>query len=126
MAKTRAIWRLTIEQAFQNGTIVLAPSGRLGHVAAGDLQRAIDSAVAAGVRYIVVDLTEVDYVSSRALLIADAAADRLRAQNGKLVLCGLSDPVCVTLEVAGWIDRFLVEATREHALAVIAVDVLAT
>jgi hypothetical protein len=34
--------------------------------------------------------------------------------------------VCVTLEVAGWIDRFLVEATREHALAVIAVDVLAT
>lgn len=126
MAKTRAIWRLTIEQAFQNGTIVLAPSGRLGHVAAGDLQRAIDSAVAAGVRYIVVDLTEVDYVSSRALMIADAAADRLRGQNGKLVMCGLSEPVCVTLEVAGWIDRFPVEATREHALARIAVDILAT
>ena len=116
MSNGRALWRVTIARDFQNGTVVLSPTGRLGHAAALDLHRAIEAGLEAGARHVVIDLTQVDYVSSRALLTADAVADRLRATNGLLILCGLNETVQVTLEVAGWIDRFAIEATRERAL----------
>ena len=116
MPNGHAIWRFTITQELRDGTVVLSPAGRLGHAAAADLHRAIEAGLEAGARHVVIDLTQVDYVSSGALLTADAAADRLRAGDGLLILCGLNETVQVTLEVAGWIDRFAIEATREQAL----------
>jgi len=111
------VWRLTIDQQLQERTLVLLLEGRLGHVAGSELTRTLAAAIDAGTKNIVVDLTKIDYVSGRALSTVGAAADRLRAGGGQLVLCGVTEAVRVTLLVAGWLDRFPVETTRERAIA---------
>ncbi len=113
----RTVWELSIRQDDLDGTLVLTVTGRLGHSAAGELQRMLAAALDAGCRHVIVDLTAVDYLSGRALLTLDSTADRLRKGDGELVLCGLTHSVRSTLQIAGWLERFHIEPTRERAIA---------
>jgi anti-anti-sigma factor len=113
----RALWDLTIGRQDLDGTVVLTVSGRLGHSAAGELHRVLGAALDAGCRHVIVDLAGVDYLSGRALLTVAAAAERLRDSDGGLVLCALTHPVRSTLRIAGWLERFPVEPTRDRAIA---------
>jgi anti-anti-sigma factor len=57
----------------------------------------------------------VDYVSSSGLQVLGAAASSLSPGQNALVLCCLSEPVRVALELAGMLDALAIEPTREEA-----------
>jgi anti-anti-sigma factor len=116
-SQPRALWWLSIGQDDVDGALVLTVAGRIGHSAAGELRRVLAAVLDSGCRHVIVDLTDVDYVSGAALLAVDSTAGRLRATGGELVLCGLTHPVRSTLQIAGWLDRFPIEPTREGAIA---------
>ena len=79
----------------------IALTGRVSHANAPNLAAALDAAVSAGHREIVVDLGETDYVSSAGLEVLARASERLAALGGRLVLAAARPPVRIALELAG-------------------------
>lgn len=62
----------------------------------------------------VIDLTGVDYISGPGLAALQAAAD---GRNGTFVLCGVTQPVQIALELAGMFSDMAVEPSRSAAVA---------
>ena len=110
-------WKLTIGRESTGDIAVLRVEGRLGTASSGDLIGAVVGAIESGDRRLLIDLTGVDYVSSAGLLALDAASGRMHVAGGALVLCGLSEPVRLALELSGLLPHFVVDASREEGLA---------
>jgi len=101
----------------RDGVLVLAASGRIGHASAAALRAALDSAIDGEPAGLVLDCRRVDYVSSAGLTAIDAASARLVDHGATLVLCGLSSPVRIALDLAGLLPRIPIEPTRDLAVA---------
>ena len=112
------VWRLRIEHTRQDGVSVLVLSGRLGGASSADLQKELDRIMEQGETRLVVDLENVDYISSSGLLAFDAISRRLTASHGCLVLCGTNDSVRIALALADLASPFLIEPDRQGAVRV--------
>jgi anti-anti-sigma factor len=110
-------WTLTITREIRDDVAIFRLDGRLGTASSGELIEAIVRAIRAGDRRILLDLGGVDYASSAGLLALDAAAGRMHEVGGELVLCALSGPVRLVLDLAGLLPHFTVEPSLETALA---------
>jgi anti-anti-sigma regulatory factor len=66
----------------------LGVRGTLDATTMGELTRRIDAALAAGVRWLIVDIAETTTVADAALDALIAAARELRARKGELILAG--------------------------------------
>jgi anti-anti-sigma factor len=105
-------WGLEISIEPVAGGIVLAPKGRIGSVTAPAFADALNAALAGSGR-VIIDLTDVDYVSGPAVrtLQQSAATDR-----GRTIVCGLQEAVGITLELGDALDGVLVMKDRAAAL----------
>jgi len=110
-------WPLRISQEQRDGVLVVTLAGRVGCVAAERLRQALNEAIVQGDRRLVVDFSLVDYVSSAGLEALEEAATLCADSHGTLVLCGVSAPVRLVLDVAGALSRFPIEPSRDHAVA---------
>ena len=89
----------------ENSTVAVV-SGRVDSMSAPDFQNALGAAVDAGGSRLILDCTELSYISSaglRALLITVKKVDAL---GGGVCMCTLSGPIREVLEVSGFV-RFL-------------------
>jgi anti-anti-sigma factor len=68
---------------------------------------------------LVLDLTEVEYLSSAGLRVILSLGKHAQAAGGKLVLCGVKGPVREIFSIAGFLSLFPVTDTLVHALALI-------
>jgi anti-anti-sigma regulatory factor len=68
----------------------LGVRGTLDAATMGELTRRIDAALAAGVRWLIVDIAEATTVADPALDALVTAARELRARKGELILAGAS------------------------------------
>ena len=109
-------WPLRINEERQEGALVLALAGRLGATSAVYLDRAVSAAVGRGDTRLVIDLGEVDYVSSAGLRALAAAARKCAQARGALALCGLGEPVRIALDLGGMLADFPVESSRDRAV----------
>jgi anti-anti-sigma factor len=116
LGSTRLKWPLFITPSRSDGVLVLTISGRIGGISAGDFTTALADAIAQGDVRMVLDLTEMDYVSSAGLQSIGSAAERCAALNGGLALCGVAAPVRIALELAGLLDLLAVDPSREAAV----------
>lgn len=110
-------WPLRITQDRRDGVLVLALAGRVGFASADTLAATVADAMAKGERSLVIDLASVDYVSSAGLNALEAAATACAALGGTLVLCAVTEPVRVALDLAGLLSQFPIERTRDRAVA---------
>jgi anti-anti-sigma regulatory factor len=81
----------------------LGVRGTLDATTMGELTRRIDAALAAGVRWLIVDIAEAIKVADAALDALVAAAQELRTRKGELILAGAQEDVAdrlAALEVA--------------------------
>ena len=115
----RLLWSLRITEERCDGVLVLSPAGRLSHSSAGALDAALTAAIEREKGGLVIDLGKVDYASSAGLLMIAAAA-RLAHARGVLVLCALTEPVRIALDLAGLLPHVAIEPSRERAIARIA------
>ncbi|WP_410963986.1 STAS domain-containing protein, partial [Salmonella sp. SAL4448] len=81
------------------------------------LIEALVGAIDEGHRRVVVDLQEVDYISSAGLLALDAVSGRMHHAGGQLALCELSEPVTLAFQLSGLLEHFAIEPTRRDAVA---------
>ena len=93
------------------GGAVLTAKGRIGRVTAGKFTDALAAARRQAAR-IVVDLEGVDYVSGPGL----AALHEAVSGADVVILCGVSEAVRNTLELAGLTASVQVEGSRQAAI----------
>jgi len=99
--KPRLRWSLQIATSERSGVHLLVLTGRLGSTTAESLREALDRPGFGANSRVLVDLSGVDYVSSAGLQVLERAAERARATGGRVVVCGLQEPVRVSFEVSG-------------------------
>jgi anti-sigma B factor antagonist len=95
---------------------LLEVSGRVDSVSADDLKAALEAALRAGYNQVVVDLHDVEYMSSAGLRELVSALKQANRQDGDLRLANPSDRVMEVLELAGLNTIFQVFPTRADAI----------
>jgi stage II sporulation protein AA (anti-sigma F factor antagonist) len=84
-----------------NDVVILTPTGRVDASNAISLEEHVVALIDAGERRLVLELKDLDYVSSAGLRVMLVAAKRLGAAGGKLALAAPQPIVREILDIAG-------------------------
>lgn len=106
---------MDITEDRRGDTVVLALSGRLDATTAKTFEDKVGSAIESGAQ-LVVDLAQVDYVSSSGLRVFLLAAKRLETSRRKIVLCMLKEHVRQVFDLAGFSSILSIYNSRDEAL----------
>ncbi len=93
----------------------LTPEGRLDETQADLLASALGGQLAAGHRWLVINMAEVDFISSAGLKVLVSAWQRVRDHKGELVLAEVKPRVGEVLEMIGLDLVFTIIPTAEQA-----------
>ncbi len=101
-----------------NQTAILRPSGQVDADSAPDLKALLKQLVEQGVRLLVVDLDQVDFIDSSGLSALVSGLKAVRQHNGTLNLCRAHTQALTSLRLT-MLDRvFSIYPTVEEALEV--------
>ena len=81
---------------------IIAFAGRLDTHSSPQAQAQISQLIEDGGRKIVVNLVNLDYISSAGLRVCLATAKQLKAVDGQLRICGLNEVVGEVFDVSGF------------------------
>jgi anti-anti-sigma factor len=101
-------------------TTVVAPQGRIDHGSAADLEAALLPLAAEACERrcaLVLDFSDVDYISSVGLRVLMIAARQMRAGNARLSVAALQSVVAEIFTISRFDKVLTVNATLEDALA---------
>lgn len=107
---------MTIIQREKDGIMELTISGRLDAVSAVEADKDFNSIIDDGHTNLLVNLNSLDYISSAGLRVLLVVAKRIQQNNGKVVLCALSDNVMEVFEISGFASIFDIFTTYNEAL----------
>ena len=96
--------------------VVLALSGKLDATTAKTFEDRILGVFNSGAQRLVVDLSQLEYVSSSGLRVFLLAAKRLQATEGKIVFCGLQDQIRQVFDLAGFSSILSIYGSRDEAI----------
>ena len=96
--------------------VTLSLSGRLDTTTAKAFEAKILAQIEAGDRRFIIDLAQLDYISSAGLRVLVLAGKRLDSGKGKIVLCSLKNPVREVFDIVGFSSTFPVYASHDDAL----------
>lgn len=106
-----------IEATQLEKAVVLKVSGRLDAENAYEFDKACDVWISQGVKHLIADLADLQYVSSMGLRSFLAAAQKLKSISGSLILCGLKGLPRQVFEMTRLDSLFPIYETAEQALA---------
>ena len=115
-SETDIVWRLRVEEQDTEGVAVIACTGRVSKRTSPLLEQALGAAIASPARGLVLDLSNVDYISSPGLRAVETASVRLDGEGRAFVVCGLKDAVDVAFALAGLGASLAIEPSRELAV----------
>ncbi len=96
---------------------ILRPSGRIDSTTSGAFDLALAEAFDRGCQRLVLDFSQIEYVSSAGLRSTLIAGKRMRAvPGGKLALCSLAPPVREIFEISGFLAIFTICDSLDAAL----------
>jgi anti-sigma B factor antagonist len=96
--------------------VILALSGKLDATTAKTFEDRILGVINSGTQRLVVDLSQLDYVSSSGLRVFIIAAKRLQTVDGKIVLCSMKDHVRQVFDLAGFSSMLSIYGSRDEAI----------
>lgn len=91
----------------RDGIAVISPRGRLNMTTAIDLRDAVNTLIAAGELFVVVDLSEVDFIDSSGLGGLVSGLKRAREAGGDLRIVGPNDQARLVLQLTN-LDKVLI------------------
>jgi len=101
--------------ALQNGVFALRVAGRLDSVTSPELESACDHWTLSGVRKLVLDFSELEYISSAGLRAVLLAAKNMRLKGGEVALCGAAGVVRQVMDMSGFSATFTIYESVEVA-----------
>jgi anti-sigma B factor antagonist len=96
--------------------VTLSLSGKLDTTSAKAFEQKILAHIESGDRRFIIDLAQLDYISSSGLRVLVAAAKRLANDNGKIVLCSLKDSVREVFNIVGFLSVFPAYGSYDEAV----------
>jgi anti-anti-sigma factor len=81
---------------------IIAVSGRMDAVTASEFETRLLEWINRGEIHLIVDLGELEYISSAGLRSILTIAKNLKAKQGEIVLCSLRDTVKEVFEISGF------------------------
>jgi anti-anti-sigma factor len=96
--------------------VILGLSGKLDATTAKTFEDKILAEIDSGDRRFVIDLSQLDYVSSSGLRVFLLAAKRLRSKDGKIALCSLKDHVQQVFDLSGFSSILAIYGSREEGI----------
>ena len=109
--------KLSIQAEQHEQAFILCISGRVDGNTAKILESAIQEQVDAGTKTLILDLKDMDYISSAGLRVLLLGARRMQAKAGKTLFCALGENIQQIFEISGFNDILDVRANRDEALA---------
>lgn len=110
---------MEIVESNDNGVITLQVNGRMDASSSPALERRVLELVDGGERRLVLNLAQLDYISSAGLRVLLVAAKRLSAGGGKLAIAGLQPQVKEVFDVAGFSSILKIFGDAESAVAAV-------
>lgn len=110
-----------VREAQQDVWIVL-PHDRLDAASAPELEKSLVELLHQGCSWIVVDMAQVSYISSRGLKALVSAWRRASDDGGKLVLCAIIPRVLSIFETVGFTQIFDIYPSQDAALSAITTE----
>jgi anti-anti-sigma factor len=96
--------------------VILGLSGKLDATTAKTFEDKILADIEAGDRRLVIDLSQLEYVSSSGLRVFLLAAKRLRSKDGKIALFSLQDHVRQVFDLSGFSSILAIYGSRDEAI----------
>jgi anti-anti-sigma factor len=107
---------MEIMQEKQNEIIILELKGRLDTLSSTELEKKLSDLIAENEHKLVLDFSQLDFISSSGLRVLLAAGKQLKNAHGKMVLCALNDHVKEVFDVAGFTMLFSLFPSPEVAV----------
>ena len=108
---------MEITEAKSGRTLVMTPTGRLDGASAQAFLDRLLRCIDGGETSVLLDLVQLDYISSAGLRTLLTAAKRLQAGDGRLAVCALTPNVREVFQVSGFDTIMAIHADAAAALA---------
>jgi anti-anti-sigma factor len=109
---------MQIAEAKKNGVMVVSVDGRIDASNAPTLEQKLLALIAGGEKRLVIDCTQLEYVSSAGLRVLLVAAKRLSG-DGTLGLAALNKQIHEVFDIAGFSSIFQIYRTQDEAIAAV-------
>ena len=97
--------------------VLLQPSGRLDANTSQQFESEMLAQLNESPQGMVMDFSNLSYVSSAGLRVVLLAAKKVKAAGGRFVLCGISPAILEVFRVSGFLSILTVAPDRDAALA---------
>jgi anti-sigma B factor antagonist len=114
--KTEERLKMEVTQDRRDNVMVLAIKGRLDSGTSADFEAQLLGLVRSGENRLILDLRELDYISSSGLRVLLKAAKELKQTKGRISLCRAKDYVREVFEMSGFISFLPIFGTVDEGL----------
>lgn len=108
---------MEVRRIDENGVTLLSLHGRFDATAAPDAESTFKDFISEDINQVVLDLADVEYISSGGLRVIIMLAKALEKSGGAIRLCSLSPFVSEVFELTNLAKRYVLCDTREDAIA---------
>jgi anti-anti-sigma factor len=95
---------------------VVAVEGRLDTTNYNELEAVVTELISEGVKDVVFDLSELEYISSSGLRVMLLTLKKTSAAGGKLILCNMKEGIREIFEISGFTTIFTILPNMNDAL----------
>ncbi len=107
---------MEIQTRKEKAAVVVSVKGRMDAVTAPEFDKKMIDLISKGEKTFVVNLVELDYISSAGLRSILALAKKLKEQAGKILLAGVRGSVEEVFKISGFSSMFKMFDSEESAL----------
>jgi anti-anti-sigma factor len=107
---------MEISKKKQDGVLILALKGRLDTLASPAFDKEMSDLLAANEHRLLIDFSQLDFISSSGLRVFIAVARELKALQGRMVLCGLNPHVKEVFDITGFTQLLTIVPAQAEAV----------
>lgn len=108
---------MNIAESRREGNLIVAPDGRIDSLTSSVFDRHLTSVIERGDTNLIIDLTNLEYISSTGLSAFLSAAKKIKAAGGRMALVGLNSRIRLVFEMSGFLRLFPIFPTVDAAFA---------
>jgi anti-anti-sigma factor len=109
---------MPIDSSVIQGTVMLAPEGRLDSQTTPGFANLLNNALSSGSSRIVLDLSRINYMTSEGLRSILRATKDAKATQKTFVICGATGVVREVLDISGFSRMITMVATLDEAMKI--------
>ncbi|MCX5853171.1 MAG: STAS domain-containing protein [Deltaproteobacteria bacterium] len=107
---------MEIKTKKEKNTVIVSVKGRMDAVTSPEFEKSLSTLIAAGENDFLINLHQLEYISSAGLRSILTVAKLLKTKDGKILFAALQGPVKDVFNISGFGAIFKIHETEEEAL----------